>query len=74
MTKSLDIPTEIVSLKSVRIFAQENPTFSEGSLRWMIFKLRKELISAHAICYFGSRVLINPPNLCKFILEGKAKH
>jgi DNA-binding SARP family transcriptional activator len=71
MTKSLDIPTEIVSLKSVRIFAQENPTFSEGSLRWMIFKLRKELISAHAI---GSRVLINPPNLCKFILEGKAKH
>lgn len=60
------------NLLSLKLFTETYPTFSEGSLRWTIFKFRKELITAQAICYCGKRVLIHPNKFINFILEGKA--
>ena len=61
------------TLQSLKLFSETHPTFSEGSLRWIIFKFREKLISAQAICYCGSRVLIHPKNFQHFIMEGKAR-
>ena len=61
------------NLISLKLFTETYPTFSEGSLRWTIFKFRRELITAQAICYYGRRVLIHPKNFLHFIMEGKAR-
>ena len=62
------------TLQSIEVFIKIHPSFSEGSLRWMIFRFREKLIADKAICYCGRRVLINPSNFFNFILEGKAKN
>ncbi|MBV56750.1 MAG: hypothetical protein CMQ12_09280 [Gammaproteobacteria bacterium] len=65
--------TTTPSLQSVNAFSQKYPEFPKGGLRWFIFNKREELIEAQVICYWGRRVLINPPNFFRYVMEGGAQ-
>lgn len=48
------------NLYSVKQFAQENPAFSESSLRWMLFNSGTNgLLKSGAIIRNGRRILID---------------
>ena len=55
---------------TIALFAQQNPEFSEGSIKWLIFNKRSELLDKHVICYWGNKVLIHKENFYNYILEG----
>lgn len=57
-------------LTTIRGFSSQFPEFTAGSLRWLIFKKRKELIQKGVIRYWGSKVLIHRENFFTFIMEG----
>jgi len=61
------------SLQSVNAFSEKYPEFPKGGLRWLIFNKREELIKAQVICYWGRRVLINPQNFFRYVMEGGAQ-
>ncbi|MDB2444962.1 hypothetical protein N9X66_07410 [Gammaproteobacteria bacterium] len=51
-------------------FSHENPEFTKGGLKWLIFNKREELITKNVIRYWGKKVLIHRPNFYNFILNG----
>ena len=55
---------------TISLFAQQNPEFSEGSIKWLIFNKRSELLDKHVICYWGNKVLIHTENFYNYILAG----
>ncbi len=61
------------NLQSVNSFSKNYPEFPKGGLRWLIHNKRKELIEAQVICYWGSRILINPPNFFRYVIKGGAQ-
>ena len=64
-----------VSLKSespfttIQHFSEMCPEFSVGSLRWLVFNRREELLQRGVIRYWGKKVLIHKANFFDFIME-----
>ncbi len=63
-------------LKTVRQFAEENPAFTEGSLRWLIFNSAPRVCSQgqvpgngldYALVRVGRRVLIDESRFWQWI-------
>jgi hypothetical protein len=54
-------------------YVADNPAFTRGGIDWLIFHKREKLLAAQAIAYFGSKILIIPPNFNLFILSGETK-
>ena len=54
-------------------FSYENPEFTKGGLKWLIFNKREELITKNVIRYWGKKVLIHRENFYDFILNGGTK-
>ena len=55
---------------TIALFAQQNPEFSEGSIKWLIFHKRAELIEEKVICYWGKKILIHKENFYHYIEKG----
>ena len=55
---------------TIALFVQQNPEFSEGSIKWLIFNKRSELLDKHVICYWGNKILIHTENFYNYILAG----
>ena len=58
---------------TLKSFSEQNPDFSIGSLKWLIFNKRDELIEKGVIYYWGRKILIHPAHFFSFILEGGTK-
>ncbi len=56
-------------LRTIKQLAQENPAFTEASLRWLVFNARQNGLEA-AIVRVGRRVLIDSQKLDAW-LEGR---
>jgi|TARA_B110000879_G_scaffold179768_1_gene235923 hypothetical protein len=54
-------------------YVADNPAFTIGAIDWLIFHKREKLLAAQAIAYFGSKILIIPPNFNLFILNGETR-
>lgn len=62
------------SLRRVRQFVEENPAFSEGSVRWLIHNSANNGLDAHkAIVRIGGSVYINPEGFNSW-LESQSEH
>jgi|APSaa5957512535_1039671.scaffolds.fasta_scaffold491730_1 hypothetical protein len=59
--------------RTKRQYVADNPAFTIGGIDWLIFHKREELLAAQAIAYFGSKILIIPPNFNLFILSGETR-
>jgi hypothetical protein len=55
---------------TISLFAQENPEFSAGGIKWLIFNKRPELLEAGVIRYWGKKILIHKENFYRYILKG----
>ena len=56
-------------LTTIQQFSEMCPEFWVGSLRWLIFNRRDELLQHGAIRYLGKKVLIHKDNFFQFIME-----
>ena len=54
---------------TIHHFSEICPEFSVGSLRWLVFKRREELLQRGVIRYWGKKVLIHKENFYKYIME-----
>ena len=54
---------------TIQQFSEICPEFSVGSLRWLVFNRRKELLQRGVIRYWGKKVLIHRENFYKYIME-----
>ena len=70
MKKQLNSPQSNSPFTTIALFAQQNPEFSEGSIKWLIFQKREELIEEKVIRYWGKKILIHKANFYDFILKG----
>ena len=50
-------------------FSEMCPEFSVGSLRWLVFNRREELLQRGVIRYWGTKILIHKANFFDFIME-----
>ena len=56
-------------LTTIQQFSEMCPEFSVGSLRWLVFNRREELLKRGVIRYWGRKVLIHKANFFDFIME-----
>tara|TARA_B100001250_G_scaffold351905_1_gene324316 strand:+ start:3853 stop:4083 length:231 start_codon:yes stop_codon:yes gene_type:complete len=70
MKKQLNNRQSNSPFTTIALFAQQNPVFSEGSIKWLIFHKRTELIEEKVIRYWGKKILIHEENFYDFILKG----
>ena len=54
---------------TIQQFSEMCPEFSVGSLRWLVFNRREELLQRGVIRYWGKKVLIHKNNFFDFIME-----
>ena len=47
---------------TIQHFSEMCPEFSVGSLRWLVFNRREELLQRGVIRYWGKKVLIHKDN------------
>lgn len=75
-------PSSPPTLLTVKQFSNRHPAFSEGSLRWMIFKAgapdnttedTKAKALNQALVRIGRRVLINEKKFFEWALSGDAQ-
>lgn len=59
-------------LRSVRQLSQENPVFSEASLRWLIFNSKQNGLDV-ALVRVGRRVLINKQRFNEWLQQRHSK-
>lgn len=64
-----ETPTSDSPFTTIRHFSAICPEFSEGSLRWLIFNRRDELLQRGVIRYLGKKVLIHKDNFVQFIMK-----
>ena len=56
-------------LKSIKIFLQDNPSFTEGGMRHLIFHENSNGLKKHsAILRIGRKVLIDEPKFYDWVL------
>lgn len=60
------------AIHTVRTFAVAEPAFSEGGIRWMIFRNKDKLVEAGAIFYSGKKLLIDRDRYIEFLKSGNA--
>jgi len=53
---------------TIQHFSELCPEFTVGSLRWLIFNRREELLDRGVIRYWGKKVLIHKVNFFDFIM------
>ena len=53
---------------TIQHFSELCPEFTVGSLRWLIFNRREELLDRGVIRYWGKKVLIYKVNFFDFIM------
>lgn len=72
---------DIPQLLTVRQFAAEHPAFTEGSLRWLIFKAGSDVSCSggkdyqalnRALVRVGRRVLIDEKRFFDWVADGNA--
>jgi len=54
---------------TIQHFSELCPEFTVGSLRWLIFNRREELLDRYVIRYWGKKFLIHKVNFFDFIME-----
>ena len=57
-------------IHTVQSFADAEPAFNEGGIRWTIFQFKDKLIEAGAIFYLGRKLLIDRDRFIACIKEG----
>ena len=55
---------------TIALFSQQNPEYSAGSIKWLIFHKRAELLEEGVIRYWGKKILIHKENFYQYILKG----
>lgn len=60
------------SIHSVRSFVESEPGFTEGSVRWIVFQHKSELLDKKAIFFAGRKMLIDSPVFISCLKEGLA--
>jgi len=68
MIRSESLPSES-PFTTIQHFSKMCPEFSVGSLRWLVFNRREELLQRGVIRYWGKKVLIHKANFFGFIME-----
>lgn len=68
MIRSKSLPSES-PFTTIQHFSKMCPEFSVGSLRWLVFNRRQELLQRGVIRYWGKKVLIHKANFFDFIME-----
>ena len=58
---------------SIQGFSRLYPDFSEGSLKWLIFNKRQELLKKGVIRYWGKKILIHHENFFIYIIKDGTK-
>ena len=54
---------------TIQLFSEICPEFSVGSLRWLVYNRREELLQRGVIRYWGKKILIHKANFFDFIME-----
>jgi hypothetical protein len=57
-------------IHTVQSFADTEPAFNEGGIRWTIFQFKDKLIEAGAIFYMGRKLLIDRDRFIACMKEG----
>jgi hypothetical protein len=57
-------------IHTVQSFADAEPAFNEGGIRWTIFQFKDKLIEAGAIFYLGRKLLIDRDRFIACMKEG----
>ena len=73
MNKHNSRPNPVAPLTTIQSFSSQYPEITVGSLRWLVFNKREELIERDVIRYWGSKVLIHRENFFTFIMEGRTE-
>ena len=70
MKKHISNPISKSPFTTIPLFSQENPEFSEGGIKWLVFHKRAELLEEDVIRYWGKKILIHKENFYHYILKG----
>ncbi len=65
----MDKPT----FKTVKQFVEDNPAFSAGGVRGVLFYLGDKAERDGVVARLGRRVLINEPKFLQWVQEGNAR-
>jgi hypothetical protein len=57
---------------SVQSFVDSEPGFTEGSVRWIVFRHKDTLLEKGAIYFVGRKMLIDSPVFISCLKEGLA--
>ncbi len=60
-------------LLSIQHFSRLYPDFTEGSVKWLIFNKRQELLDEGVIRYWGKKILIHHDNFFTYIINDGTK-
>ena len=66
-------PNETTVLSDVHQFVENNPAFTVGGVRYLLFNRGPELEEAGAVIRFGRRVLIDEVRMMEWLRQGNAR-